>query len=261
MIWADRFNIDGDGLMTSRREIALQIAYAIASQVERNETQRKTYETNVGSYRSFLLGQRYLKQLNLPEVRRARKSFRESLYENSDFAPAMSGLARSYFFEWLLTARGDSELLALAERHARDAVGADDTLATGYRELGVVKLYLRQFDESMEYHDKAEALSPQHANVIASYADTLVQASRPEGRATQDPGRARPQPDRAGRIFLDRSRRQLLARAVRAGHRLYRAYARSDACRPAVGGELGYAWQQEEGTPIRPQDIRRASGF
>ncbi|MGO4620525.1 SARP family transcriptional regulator [Ensifer sp. 2YAB10] len=181
VIWADRFNIDGDGLMTSRREIALQIAYAIASQVERNETQRKTYETNVGSYRSFLLGQRYLKQLNLPEVRRARKSFRESLYENSDFAPAMSGLARSYFFEWLLTARGDSELLALAERHARDAVGADDTLATGYRELGVVKLYLRQFDESMEYHDKAEALSPQHANVIASYADTLVQASRPEG--------------------------------------------------------------------------------
>ena len=181
VIWADRFNLDGDGLMTSRREIARQIAYAIASQVERNEAHRKTYETNVGSYRSFLLGQRYLKQLNLPEVRRARKSFRESLYENSDFAPAMSGLARSYFFEWLLTARGDSELLALAERHARDAVGADDTLATGYRELGVVKLYLRQFDESMEYHDKAEALSPQHANVIASYADTLVQASRPEG--------------------------------------------------------------------------------
>ncbi|NRQ16929.1 SARP family transcriptional regulator [Ensifer sesbaniae] len=181
VIWADRFNLDGEGLMTSRREIARQIAYAIASQVERNETHRKTYETNVGSYRSFLLGQRYLKQLNLPELRRARKSFRESLYENSDFAPAMSGLARSYFFEWLLTARGDSELLALAERHARDAVVADDTLATGYRELGVVKLYLRQFDESMEYHDKAEALSPQHANVIASYADTLVQASRPEG--------------------------------------------------------------------------------
>ncbi|HEV7322844.1 MAG TPA: SARP family transcriptional regulator [Ensifer sp.] len=181
VIWADRFNLDGDGLMTSRREIARQIALAIASQVERNETHRKTYETNVGSYRSFLLGQRYLKQLNLPEVRRARKSFREALYQSSDFAPAMSGLARSYFVEWLLTARGDAELLALAERHARDAVVADDTLATGYRELGVVKLYLRQFDESMEFHDKAEALSPQHANVIASYADTLVQASRPEG--------------------------------------------------------------------------------
>ncbi|WP_077964173.1 hypothetical protein [Ensifer adhaerens] len=181
VIWADRFNLDGDGLMASRREIARQVALAIASQVERNESHRKTYETNVGSYRSFLLGQRYLKQLNLPEVRRARKSFREALYQNGDFAPAMSGLARSYFVEWLLTARGDAELLALAERHARDAVVADDTLATGYRELGVVKLYLRQFDESMEFHDKAEALSPQHANVIASYADTLVQASRPEG--------------------------------------------------------------------------------
>ncbi|MBM3091953.1 SARP family transcriptional regulator [Ensifer sp. T173] len=181
VIWADRFTLDDDGLMRSRQEIARQIAFAIASQVERNETMRKTYESNGSSYRSYLLGQRYLKQLNLPEVRRARKSFREALSQNADLAPAMSGLARSYFVEWLLTARGDSELLALAEQHARDAIAIDDTLAAGYRELGVVKLYSRQFDESIEFHEKAEALSPQHANVIASYADTLVQASRPDG--------------------------------------------------------------------------------
>ncbi|OCP16292.1 hypothetical protein [Ensifer sp. LC163] len=181
VIWADRFTLDDDGLMKSRQEIARQIAFAIASQVERNETMRKTYESNGGSYRNYLLGQRYLKQLNLPEVRRARKSFREALSHNADLAPAMSGLARTYFVEWLLTARGDSELLALAEQYARDAVAIDDTLAAGYRELGVVKLYSRQFDESIEFHEKAEALSPQHANVIASYADTLVQASRPDG--------------------------------------------------------------------------------
>ncbi|OOG70321.1 hypothetical protein B0E45_14200 [Sinorhizobium sp. A49] len=181
VIWADRFTLDDRGLMKSRQEIARQIAFAIASQVERNETMRKTYEGNGGSYRSYLLGQRYLKQLNLPEVRRARKSFREALNQNADLAPAMSGLARSYFVEWLLTARGDSELLALAEQHARDAIAIDDTLAAGYRELGVVKLYSRQFDESIEFHERAEALSPQHANVIASYADTLVQASRPDG--------------------------------------------------------------------------------
>ncbi|KOF13535.1 hypothetical protein AC244_30945 [Ensifer adhaerens] len=181
VIWADRFTLDDDGLMKSRQEIARQIAFAIASQVERNETMRKAYESNGGSYRSYLLGQRYLKQLNLPEVRRARKSFREALSQNADLAPAMSGLARSYFVEWLLTARGDSELLALAEQHARDAIAIDDTLAAGYRELGVVKLYSRQFDESIEFHERAEALSPQHANVIASYADTLVQASRPDG--------------------------------------------------------------------------------
>ncbi|MGF6176373.1 SARP family transcriptional regulator [Ensifer sp. 4252] len=181
VIWADRFTLDDNGLMRSRQEIARQIAFAIASQVERNETMRKTYESNGSSYRSYLLGQRYLKQLNLPEVRRARKSFREALSQNADLAPAMSGLARSYFVEWLLTARGDSELLALAEQHARDAIAIDDTLAAGYRELGVVKLYSRQFDESIEFHERAEALSPQHANVIASYADTLVQASRPDG--------------------------------------------------------------------------------
>lgn len=179
VIWADRFNLIGDGLMQSRRGIAHRIASAIASQVERNEAARNAYERNGESYRSYLLGQRYLKHLNLPEIRRARKSFREALGVQRDFAPAMSGLARSYFVEWLLTARGDRELLTLAESHAREAVAADETLASGHRELGVVKLYLREFDESIEFHDRAEELSPHYANVIASYADTLVQASRP----------------------------------------------------------------------------------
>ncbi|MCZ4094020.1 SARP family transcriptional regulator [Sinorhizobium psoraleae] len=189
VIWADRFNLIGDGLMQSRRGIAHRIASAIASQVERNEAARDAYERNGDSYRSFLLGQRYLKHLNLPEVRRARKSFREALSGQRDFAPAMSGLARSYFVEWLLTARGDRELLMLAEQHAREAVAADETLASGYRELGVVKLYLREFDESAEFHDRAEELSPHYANVIASYADTLVQASRP-GEGLQKIGAA-----------------------------------------------------------------------
>jgi tetratricopeptide (TPR) repeat protein len=60
------------------------------------------------------------------------------------------------------------------------AIRADERLPAGYRELGVVKLYARQFDDSAAYLDRAEALSPHYANVIASYADTLVQASRPD---------------------------------------------------------------------------------
>ncbi|MBB4186381.1 DNA-binding SARP family transcriptional activator [Sinorhizobium terangae] len=179
VIWADRFNLIGDGLMQSRRGIAHRIAAAIASQIEQNEAVRGSYEGHADSYRSYLLGQRHLKDLNLPEIRRARKSFREALGQQAGFAPAMGGLARTYFFEWLLTARNDRELLGLAERHAREAVVADETLASGYLELGVVKLYMRQFDESVEFLDRAEALSPHYANVLASYGDTLVQASRP----------------------------------------------------------------------------------
>ena len=180
VIWADRFPLSAEGLARSRQMIAHQIAGAIATEIELNELVRGDYERHANAYRSFLIGQGQLKNLDLRDIRRARKSFREALQANSGFAPAMGGLARSYFLEWLVTARGDQELLKQAELHAEKTIQTDERLPSGYRELGVVKLYARQFDESVAYLDRAEALSPHYANVIASYADTLVQASRPD---------------------------------------------------------------------------------
>lgn len=180
VIWAERFPLSAEGLARSRQMIAHQIAGAIATEIEHNELVRGDYERNADAYRTFLVGQGQLKNLDLRDIRRARKSFREALQTSADFAPALGGLARSYFLEWLVTARGDGELLQQAEDYAAQTIRTDERLPSGYRELGVVKLYARQFDESAAYLDQAEALSPHHANVIASYADTLVQASRPD---------------------------------------------------------------------------------
>ncbi len=180
VIWADRFPLRSDALLHSRQSIARQIAAAIADWVEHNELARGDYERDAEAYRNFLTGQGLLKNLDLRDVRRARKSFRQALTIDAGYAPALSGLARSYFLEWLVTARGDTDLLRQAEIHAEDAVHADESLPTAYRELGVVKLYARQFDESEAYLEHAEKLSPHYANVIASHADTLVQASRPD---------------------------------------------------------------------------------
>lgn len=180
VIWAERFPLSAEGLARSRQMISHQIAGAIATEIERNELVRGDYERDADAYRSFLIGQSQLKNLDLRNIRRARKSFRETLQVSSGFAPALGGLARTYFLEWLLTARGDADLLRQAEQHAEETIRIDERLPSGYRELGVVKLYARQFDESAAYLDRAEALSPHYANIIASYADTLVQASRPD---------------------------------------------------------------------------------
>jgi DNA-binding SARP family transcriptional activator/TolB-like protein/Tfp pilus assembly protein PilF len=180
VVWADRFQIQNDGLLTARREIASRIAGTISAEIELNLGIRQSYECNPEAYRSYLLGQRYLKHVSLPEVRRARKFFREALHTVPDFSPALSGLARTYFMEWLLTARGEGELLKLAEHTARRAVETDSRLASGHRELGVVRLYQREFDDSIEALSEAEKLSPHYANGVASFADTLVQSSKPE---------------------------------------------------------------------------------
>lgn len=180
VIWADRFDLRKAGLMSCRVEIASAISRSVGREVSRNETVRWNLEGDPEAYRAYLLGTRYSKFISLPEVRRSRKLFREALSINDQMAAAMSSLARTYFMEWLLTARGDSELLKTAEQRACQAIEIDETSAAGHRELGVIRLYRRDFDGSLEALDRAEALSPQFANVIASYADTLVQASRPE---------------------------------------------------------------------------------
>lgn len=179
VIWAERFVLEHHDLIAPRHEIPRQIALAIAGQIERNEMSRQYFERNPIAYRHYLLGQNFLKHLNLPDIRRARKSFRSALNESPHFSPALSGLARTFFVEWLITARGDSERLQIAERHALEAIAADCSLASAYRELGVAKLYLGDFDESVNALSLAEKLSPHYADVIADYADVLVHASRP----------------------------------------------------------------------------------
>ena len=180
VVWAERFELNDGGLVRSRRDIAHRLAEAISRQIHMNETVRGDYEQDARVYRSFLRGQSHLMNLGLPEVRRARKHFREALQLNPGFAAAQSGMSRSYFLEWLVTARNDKGLLSLAEGHAQDAIASDPQLSAGYKELGVAKLYMRQFDESAEFFATAESLSPHYANLIASFGDALIQASRPQ---------------------------------------------------------------------------------
>jgi DNA-binding SARP family transcriptional activator/TolB-like protein len=179
VIWADRYDMEKDSLAVQRRQIARRISMAITGQVERNELAREYFERSPTAYHHYLLGQRHLKNLGLPDIRRARKEFRTALHDSPYFSPALSGIARTYSREWLITARGDTQLLKEAEKHANQAIAAGQDMVGGYRELGVAKLLLGGIDESVEALELAETLSPHYADVAADYADTLVHASKP----------------------------------------------------------------------------------
>jgi TolB-like protein len=179
VIWAERFNFGKLDLARNKHEISRQIALATAAEVERHEMTLTYFEHNPAAYHQYLVGQQYLHRLTLPNMRRARKELKAALRQNADFAPALSSIARTYSKEWLLTARGDRELLQSAKDFATRAIAVRNDLPDGYRELGVVKLFDGSIDESVEALEVAEALSPHHADVIADHADTLVHFSRP----------------------------------------------------------------------------------
>ncbi|AFL53128.1 DNA-binding SARP family transcriptional activator/tetratricopeptide (TPR) repeat protein [Sinorhizobium fredii] len=189
IVWADRFLISPQGLLKQRQEIAYHVARAVTEQVETGRTEHLDYLAHPEAYYAYLGGLRHLSGLGLPEVRRARHDFRDALKHKQGFAPALSGMARTFATEWLLTARADDELLTIAERHAKDAIESNECLPTAHREVGVVKLYQGDLDESLAALDRAEQLSPHYADVLYSHADTLVHASRP-GEALEKLGNA-----------------------------------------------------------------------
>jgi DNA-binding SARP family transcriptional activator len=189
IVWAERFPISPTGLLQQRQEISYHVACAVTEQVETGRSEHLDYLAHPEAYYHYLGGLRHLSGLSLPEIRRARRDFRDALRQKRDFAPALSGIARTYATEWLLTARADDELLSLAERHAKDAIESDERLPTAHREAGVVKLYQGDVDESLAALDLAEQLSPHYADVLYSHADTLVHASCPD-KALEKLGKA-----------------------------------------------------------------------
>jgi tetratricopeptide (TPR) repeat protein len=185
IIWATRFAMTSDTLPTQRRLIAQQLTSSVVQELAKNEEARLSLEADPQAYHSYLIGASLMGKLTLPHIRRARSAFKEALKYNPDFSPAFTGLARTYTSEWLVTAQGNAELLQLAERSALKAIEQDSTFAGGHRELGVTKLYLGDVDHSVAALHLAEELSPHFADVIYSYADTLVHASRPKDALTK----------------------------------------------------------------------------
>lgn len=180
VIWAQRLPLEEGKLAFQRGELAQQVSTTVSDQVSRTEKTREYFEKSPAAYYHYLLAQRYLTHLTLPDLRRARREFRSALALSSDFSPALSGIARTLTKEWLLTARGDIDLLKAAEGNARQAIILGQDLPSGYRELGVAKMLRGDIDESVEAFSLAEAMSPHYADVIADFADTLTHASRPD---------------------------------------------------------------------------------
>jgi tetratricopeptide (TPR) repeat protein len=147
--------------------------------IERIELTQYSVEQDPTAYHLYLTGQKLLRTLDLPSVRKARRVFKASISSSADYVPAISGLAHTFHIEWLLMARGDNELLTEAEHLARRSLEIDPDDARGYRDLGLCKIYAGKFDESLEAFSHAERRNAQYADLLVDYADALQHSCEP----------------------------------------------------------------------------------
>ncbi|WP_246658182.1 hypothetical protein [Rhizobium sp. FKY42] len=179
IIWATRFKLDPGEIAGQRQTITDAVQTSLVRQLHSTQTMALDVSNQPEAYVSFLRGLQDLSHMSLPSIRRARRHFKASLEIDRNFASSLAGLSRTFSMEWILTARGDQELLQQAVRLADQAVSNNDQSAGAFKEVGVSHLFMGRIDESLEALEKAETLSPHYADVLFSHADSLVHASKP----------------------------------------------------------------------------------
>lgn len=179
IIWTEHYPFDAAFLAERYADIAARVAVSVAGAMEGAELKLLRVDEDPNAYRLFLSGQRDLRSLDLRMLRRARKAFRAALDIAPDFAPALSGMARTLHLEWLLLARSEKDMLHQARDFAIQAIEQDPADGRGHKELGKTRALLGDMDGSLGDLLRAETLSPHAADILAEHADALMHNSRP----------------------------------------------------------------------------------
>jgi hypothetical protein len=168
-----------DGARPSVEAQLTQIVRAIVNEIERAERDKFGAGDGATAYRFFLAAQADVHRVDLAGLRRARSRFRDALKLDEAYAPALSGMSRTYLMEWLIRGDPDSNYLQEAWRLARLAVSADREDGRSIHRLAHVELYRRQFDSSLELFDRAINANPSDLSIKADFADALGHAGLP----------------------------------------------------------------------------------
>ncbi len=176
-LWAASF--EGAGEIAHHAQVALA---SILRHIESKEARAVVGSSEATSaYRATVEGQRLLRNIDLPSIRRARKFFKAALASASNHVPAMAGLSRSYVMEWLVRAPFETSLLEEAEQCARRTIAVCPDDHRGYQELGVANVYRKRLDHSIEHISRAKKLNPDDMSIRVDLADALAFA----GQATE----------------------------------------------------------------------------
>lgn len=177
VIFGDDFHLSSDSMARGYTDIVTAIVRGVSGSIETSElfTFRRT--GNASAYVHYLLGLEQLNTLDLPTVRKARKSFRHAAELDAAFSPALAMVSRTLSLEWLLLGRQEDALLREARDYGERAVSIDPLEPSGHRELGNVAVYSHDLDEGLHHLTSALNRAPHHADLLQNYADTLVHSS------------------------------------------------------------------------------------
>lgn len=177
MLWADRYAFSIEAGPAHYAQVTNSLAWALVNKIERYELRDFETTGDAKAYAHFLAGQEAIKVMDLRDIRRARRHFREALERAPEFAQAVGGIAHTLILEWILRGGADKELLTRARASAERAAELDPLDGNSHRMVGRALLFQGDFQESLARFDRAKQLAPNHADLLVDFADTLMHNS------------------------------------------------------------------------------------
>jgi adenylate cyclase len=183
LLWSDNFDCEIADIFDLQDEIADVISARLAHQVNAAERRRtiRTQNALVGVYGMVLRGQDLMFQFREDANSHARHIFEEAAAVDPNYARVYSGLSRTYSEAWRCR-WGDpaSDFLDHAVRLAQAAIDHDEGDARGFAELGYARLYRKELHDSLGAYERAIALNPNNADVLAEMSDVLTCLGSPD---------------------------------------------------------------------------------
>ena len=170
ILWIHRFAF-GEPLGRVIRDLLVNCV----QQVEENEL-RALADGPEGTtaYRLTVQGNRLLRTVDLPSVRRARQVFRAALAVDPGHAPTLAAVSKAYRLEWLLLARADHKELDLAIDFARQSIAAGPDSVHGLHQYGIASIYKKDYERGLSALARAEKHFPFQVEVVAEHSDGLI---------------------------------------------------------------------------------------
>lgn len=172
-VWGDRYDPAASGLLAVQDAIVARVASALAIHTDeaRLAVARRKPLVSLEAYECWLRGRECLLRGTVEADAEARRFFARALEIDPLFARAHAGLSLSHFNEWSCQAWVQwDEKERLAFTHASRAAELDSTDAMMEIVLGRIMLYRRRYDEAAAHVDRALALNPSDADVLAHAA-------------------------------------------------------------------------------------------
>ncbi|HXQ42517.1 MAG TPA: adenylate/guanylate cyclase domain-containing protein [Candidatus Udaeobacter sp.] len=189
-LWAQRFDRRTGDLFAVQDEMLGLIVTALAVRLTAAEHERaaRKHPASVNAYEAYLRGMHLYSTRSADELAASRAWFDRAVELDPLYARAWGALAYVYVQEWLNGWRDDS-VLELAERHAHKAVELDPNDYMPHSFLAFCCLNARNFELAMAEYERAYALNPSDADLLADISEALVYVGR-HGEAIQHIQRA-----------------------------------------------------------------------